>query len=66
MAQAIVAILQDDVLRRRLSANAARDASVRFDLDRQLTETETWYREARQDWTERVARSSQAAGTASS
>ncbi len=51
MAAAATAILADPLLRATLSVNAARDASERFDLERQLDETIEWYREILADWT---------------
>jgi glycosyltransferase involved in cell wall biosynthesis len=51
MAAAATAILADPPLRAALSANAARDASERFDVERQLDDTIDWYREILADWT---------------
>jgi glycosyltransferase involved in cell wall biosynthesis len=50
MAAAATSILTDESLRAALSANAARDAAGRFDLQRQLDETIDWYREIIADW----------------
>ncbi len=46
MAAAIALLLNDEVLRRRLGANAAHDARQRFDLTRQVNEYLAWYRAA--------------------
>jgi len=51
MAAAATTILADPGLRAALSANAARDAAGRFDLQRQLDDTIDWYREIIADWT---------------
>jgi len=45
MAASIRAILQEDSLRRELGENAARFASERFDVRRQVDEYLSWYRE---------------------
>ncbi len=45
MATAVDALLSDDALRRRFSAQAARDAGERFDLNRQAEEYLKWYQE---------------------
>jgi glycosyltransferase involved in cell wall biosynthesis len=44
MAAAIAAILDDDALRTRLGASAARDAALRFDIRRQCDDYLAWYR----------------------
>lgn len=44
MAAAIAAILDDDALRARLGASAARDAALRFDIQRQCDAYLAWYR----------------------
>ena len=57
MAAAAAALLADDsVLRATLGANAAADAALRFDLDRQLDLTIAWYREVIADWRETAHR----------
>jgi len=43
MAHAVIMLLSDDALRRRLSDNAARDAGQRFDLNKQAEKYLTWY-----------------------
>ena len=53
MGAAAAAVLQDENLRRALSANAAADAARRFDLERQLDATIDWYREIIADWKSR-------------
>jgi glycosyltransferase involved in cell wall biosynthesis len=50
MAAATAALLTDDGLRVGLGRNAARDASSRFALDRQLDTTLAWYADAIEDW----------------
>ncbi len=45
LAAAIVVLLQDDGLRRKLAANAATDARLRFDHDRQVSDYVAWYGE---------------------
>ena len=43
MAAAIEKLLKDEVLRQRLSQNAAQDAQKRFDLNRQVDDYLAWY-----------------------
>jgi glycosyltransferase involved in cell wall biosynthesis len=50
MGAATAAILADDALRATLSANAVRDAALRFDLEQQLDSTIAWYQEIIADW----------------
>jgi glycosyltransferase involved in cell wall biosynthesis len=50
MAAAAAALLVDDELRFRLGRNAAADAADRFDADRQLDLTISWYRDCTEDW----------------
>jgi glycosyltransferase involved in cell wall biosynthesis len=45
MASAIVTLLTDESLRRRLGENAAQDARQRFDLERQVADYLRWYGE---------------------
>lgn len=53
MGAAAAAILADDDLRATLGANAAADATRRFDFDLQLDATIGWYREVMEDWNRR-------------
>ena len=53
MGLAAAALLRDDALRATTGANAARDAALRFDVERQLDETISWYREIIADWHDR-------------
>lgn len=53
MGLAAAALLRDDELRATTGANAARDAALRFDLEHQLDETISWYREIIADWHDR-------------
>jgi glycosyltransferase involved in cell wall biosynthesis len=50
MADAVIALLADRGLRRQLSHNASRDASVRFDIERQVNDYLEWFREILQSW----------------
>jgi glycosyltransferase involved in cell wall biosynthesis len=50
LAEAAVALIQDDALRRALGDNAARDARRRFDHARQVDDYLSWYREVVADW----------------
>jgi glycosyltransferase involved in cell wall biosynthesis len=50
MGAATASLFADESLRRQLGANAAADASIRFDLDRQVDATLDWYREVIGDW----------------
>ncbi|MCI0584950.1 MAG: glycosyltransferase, partial [Chloroflexi bacterium] len=56
MAAAATEIIADASLWGRLSANAARDAAARFDLDAHVSATIDWYREVIEDWRGWVAR----------
>jgi glycosyltransferase involved in cell wall biosynthesis len=64
MGAATATLLADDGLRATLSANAAADAALRFDFDRQLDATIAWYREIIADWSERTNASSRPNGRA--
>ena len=50
MGDAVVALLKDDIVRNRLSENAARDARERFDLDRQVEAYLEWYKCIDEQW----------------
>lgn len=50
MARAIETLLSDDALRQSFSTQAAKDASERFDLNRQAEEYLRWYREILESW----------------
>ena len=53
MGLAAAALLLDGSTRSTLSSNAAADAAARFDVDRQLDVTISWYREIIADWRDR-------------
>jgi glycosyltransferase involved in cell wall biosynthesis len=50
MAASIVRLVMDEPLRRRLGANAARDARNRFDLQLQADQYLAWYQQIVDDW----------------
>jgi glycosyltransferase involved in cell wall biosynthesis len=50
MASAAVALLEHGVMRMAIGENAARDARVRFDRDRQVDDYLAWYHEILDDW----------------
>ena len=56
MTEAVVHLLNDDGLRRRMAANAAEDAKERFDVRRQVDDYVGWYQEilASQSWKSRI------------
>jgi glycosyltransferase involved in cell wall biosynthesis len=56
MASAAVALLEHAEVRKTLGQNAARDARVRFDRDRQVDDYLAWYREILEDWRHRTPR----------
>jgi hypothetical protein len=50
MAQGIKLLLDDDLLRYRLSTNARRDARERFDLQTQVDRYLDWYKDLIRTW----------------
>jgi glycosyltransferase involved in cell wall biosynthesis len=50
MAASIERLLKNEPLRRRLGANAARDARIRFDLQHQADQYLAWYQDVVDDW----------------
>ncbi len=50
MGAATASLLGDESLRLALSANAAADAANRFDLERQIDDTLTWYQDILSEW----------------
>ena len=48
MARGIERLLEADLLHRRMSENAAKDARERFDLERQVDDYLEWYEELAQ------------------
>lgn len=54
MAAAIVHVMRDDALRRRLGENAAAAARARFDLSRQTNDFLEWYEQIRASGADRV------------
>jgi glycosyltransferase involved in cell wall biosynthesis len=55
MALVVTHLLQDELLRRRLSENAAEDAKQRFDLEKQADAYLAWYEELRKQRPSRAA-----------
>ena len=53
MAEAVITLLTDDTLRKRLGHNAAEDAQRRFGLNRQVDNYTCWYREILENWQRR-------------
>lgn len=52
MAEAVITLLTDDVLRMRLGGNAAEDAQRRFNLSRQVDDYLAWYEAILKVWRE--------------